>query len=279
MSIHWSRLEIGDITREVLRLAVLAFFLAMIVLPFAYIVSVSFRSPQEFFGSSVYLIPKNPTIDPWVDSFDTLADSLKNSALIATGTMILSLIITIPGAYVFGRKQFPGKTIGFYGIVTALMFPYIILIIPIADVWFAYNLHDTIPGMWIAYQTFVAPFAIWILRDFFEKLPMDLEEAAQVYGCTQWEAFYRVILPLSLPAIASVGFLSFLVGWNDYLFSSMLTTGSGVRPAVVNLFQTTTGTERNYWALVMAQTLIVGTPPAVLYMIARRHITNAFAVN
>jgi multiple sugar transport system permease protein len=202
MSIRRSRLEIGDITYEVLRLAVLAFFLAMIVFPFAYVVSVSFRSPQELFGSSVYLIPKNPTIEPWVNSFDELAGPLKNSALIATGTMILSLIITIPGAYVFGRKQFPGKNIGFYGIVTALMFPYIILIIPIADLWFALNLHDTIPGMWIAYQTFVAPFAIWILRDFFEKLPMDLEEAAQVYGCTQWEAFYRVILPLSLPASA-----------------------------------------------------------------------------
>lgn len=278
MSIYWSRLEIGDTTSEVLRLAVLAFFLAMIVFPFAYVVSVSFRSPQEFFSSSVYLIPKNPTIEPWVSSFDTLAGPLKNSALIATGTMIISLIITIPGAYVFGRKQFPGKTIGFYGIVTALMFPYIILIVPIADIWFAFGLHDTIPGMWIAYQTFVAPFAIWILRDFFEKLPTDLEEAAQVYGCSQWGAFYRVILPLSLPAIASVGFLSFLVGWNDYLFSSMLTTGSGVRPAVVRLFQTTTG-ERTYWALLMAQTLIVGTPPAVLYMIARRHITNAFAVN
>lgn len=278
MSIRRSRLEIGDITYEVLRLAVLAFFLAMIVFPFAYVVSVSFRSPQELFGSSVYLIPKNPTIEPWVNSFDELAGPLKNSALIATGTMILSLIITIPGAYVFGRKQFPGKNIGFYGIVTALMFPYIILIIPIADLWFALNLHDTIPGMWIAYQTFVAPFAIWILRDFFEKLPMDLEEAAQVYGCTQWEAFYRVILPLSLPAIASVGFLSFLVGWNDYLFSSLLTTGSGVQPAVVNLFKTTSS-ERNYWALVMAQTLIIGTPPAALYMVARRHITNAFAVN
>lgn len=279
MSVGSSGRHLDDVGFELLRLTVLAALLAVIVIPFIYVVSVSFRSPQEFFTGGIYLVPKNPTLEPWVSSFESLATPLKNSLLIASGTMIISLIITIPGAYVFGRKQFPGKRIGFYGIVVALMFPYIILVIPLADLWYSFQLHDTVPGMWIAYQTFVAPFAIWILRDFFEKLPTDLEEAARVYGCTQWQAFVRVILPLSAPAIAAVGFLAFLVGWNDYLFSSLLTTGSGVRPAIVVLFNTTTGGERNYWALIMAQTLIVGTPPAVLYMVARRHITNAFAVS
>lgn len=271
--------ELSDTAFEVLRLIILTSILAIIVLPVLYVISVSFRSPQEFFSSGVYLIPKEPTFQAWTDAIETLREPLMNSAQIATGTMILSLVITIPGAYVFGRKEFPGKRIGFYGIVSALMFPYIILIIPITDIWYDFNLHDTIPGMWLAYQTFVVPFAIWILRDFFEKLPEDLEEAAQVYGCTRIEAFYRVILPLSIPAIASVGFLAFLVGWNDYLFSSLLTTGAQVQPAIVTLFEITTGSERNYWALIMASTLLVGIPPAVLYMFARRHITNAFAVN
>ncbi|MEF8789994.1 MAG: carbohydrate ABC transporter permease [Haloarculaceae archaeon] len=278
MSVRSPGRHLDDIGFEVLRIAALAALLAVIVVPFVYVVSVSFRSPAEFFTAGIYLVPKEPTLEPWVSSFGSLAVPLKNSLLIASGTMIISLIITIPGAYVFGRKEFPGKRIGFYGIVVALMFPYIILVIPLADIWYDFQIHDTIPGMWIAYQTFVAPFAIWILRDFFEKLPTDLEEAARVYGCTQWGAFVRVILPLSAPAIAAVGFLAFLTGWNDYLFSSLLTTGSGVRPSIVVLFNTTTGGERNYWALIMAQTLIVGTPPAVLYMVARRHITNAFAV-
>jgi multiple sugar transport system permease protein len=278
MSVGPANRWLDDVAFELLRLAVLTLLLAVIVVPFVYVFSVSFRAPAEFFTQDIYLLPKEPTLEPWHESFRVLAEPLKNSLLIASGTMVIALIITIPGAYVFGRKEFPGKKIGFYGIVVALMFPYIILVIPLADIWYGFDIHDTIPGMWIAYQTFVAPFAIWILRDFFEKLPTDLEEAARVYGCTQWGAFRRVILPLSVPAIAAVGFLSFLTGWNDYLFSSMLTTGSGVRPSVVVLFNTTTGSERNYWALVMAQTLIVGTPPAVLYMVARRHITNAFAV-
>jgi len=215
MSVRSPGRHLDDIGFEVLRIAALAALLAVIVVPFVYVVSVSFRSPAEFFTAGIYLVPKEPTLEPWVSSFGSLAVPLKNSLLIASGTMIISLIITIPGAYVFGRKEFPGKRIGFYGIVVALMFPYIILVIPLADIWYDFQIHDTIPGMWIAYQTFVAPFAIWILRDFFEKLPTDLEEAARVYGCTQWGAFVRVILPLSAPAIAAVGFLAFLTGWNE----------------------------------------------------------------
>jgi multiple sugar transport system permease protein len=124
----------------------------------------------------------------------------------------------------------------------------------------------------------VTPFAIWILRDFFEKLPANLEEAAQVYGCSQFQAFYKVILPLSLPAVMATAFLAFLVGWNDFLFSNMLTTGTGPRPAVVSLYLQTVGGESRYWGLVMSQALVVGLPPTALYLVARRYLTESFAV-
>lgn len=270
-------LETDDIVYRTLLYVIIIVSVAMILLPFLYALSVSFRTRAEFFVDP-HWIPRDPTLEPWIRGFSELSRQLKNSALIATGTAILALIITIPGAYVFGRTDFPGKNFAFYAIVIALMFPYILLIIPIVDLWNDLGIYNTIPGLWIAYQVFVTPFAIWILRDYFEKLPRNLEEAAQVYGCTQFTAFVRVILPLSAPAIVAVGFIAFLVGWNDFLFSNLLTTGSGPRPAVVTLFVTTTGGERNYWALVMAQTLIIGTPPTILYMAARRYLENAFAV-
>lgn len=271
-----STFEIEDLTFDIVRHGLLVLLLAITVLPFLYAFSVSFRPPNEFFGPP-HWIPRNPTIEPWITSFSELRRPLMNSAMIASGTAVLSLLITIPGAYVFGRKEFPGKEVGFYLILIALLFPYILLIVPISDIWNDFGIYNTVPGLWLAYQVFVTPFAIWILRDFFEKLPANLEEAAQVYGCTQFSAFVRVILPLSMPAIVAVGFLSFLTGWNDFLFSNMLTTGTGPRPAVVTLFVTTTGGERNYWALVMAETLMIGAPPTVLYMVARRYLSDAFA--
>lgn len=264
---------------EVLRLLALAVVLGMIVPPLLFVLSVSFRPPTEFFGQSVYLIPKEPTLQAWRDAFGILKQPLINSFLIATGTALLALLISIPGAYVFARKEFPGRQTGFYLILVALVFPYILLIIPITNTWAEIGLYNTIPGIWIAYQVLIVPFAIWILRDFFEELPTNLEEAAQVYGCTQFSAFYRVILPLSAPAVAAVGFVAFIVGWNDFLFSNMLTTGTGPRPAVVALFLSTVGGETTNWGLLMAESLIIGTPPTVLYLLSRRYLSEALAVS
>lgn len=252
---------------------------ASILGPYLIVILTSFKTPQQIFASDA-LIPTQPTLDNWATAFANLQGALLNSLLIALGTTIIALVITIPGAYAFGRKDFPGKTLGFYGIVLALLFPYVVLVSPLSSLWLDLGLYNSVAGLWLAYQIFVAPFAIWILRDFFEKLPANLEESAQVYGCTQFTAFLRVILPLSAPAVAAVGFLSFLTAWNDFLFSSVLTSSQGPQPAVVVLYLSISGGsgERVFWGLLMAQTLIVGTPPLVLYLLARKRITNAFAV-
>jgi multiple sugar transport system permease protein len=271
--------EIGDVWTRFMTYVVLTFLVMVNLVPFLFIISVSFTPPEAFFGDPS-LVPANPTLEAWTKGFADLRDNLVNSAIIATGTAVISMAITIPGAYAFARKRFYGKKVGFYAIVVAMMFPYILLVIPVMDIWNSTGLYNTIPGMWIAYQIFVTPFAIWILRDFFQKLPKDLEEAAQVYGCTQFSAFIRVILPLAAPGIVAVGFLAFLTGWNDFLFSNLLTTGTGPVPAVPVLYGTIGGGsgERVYWGKLMAETLIIGAPPTVLYLFARNYLENAFAV-
>ena len=267
-----------DIVYHVSRYLILLTLLALVLVPILYIISVSFRAPAEFFGEP-HFIPKQPTLKAWEMAFNELRGPLINSTYIAVGTTIISLFIIIPGAYVFGRTEFPGKELAFYVILAAMLFPYILLIIPLTDLWYFMGIHNTIPGLWIAYQTFIVPFGIWILRDFFEKLPQNLEEAAQIYGCSKWSAFIRVVLPISFPAIAAVGFLSFFVAWNDFLFSSMLTTGQDVRPAVVSLYMILEGSERTYWAWTMAEALIIGAPPTVVYLFSRRYLAQAFEVS
>ena len=271
-------LDREDAAFALFKYVMLAFFAVVVALPLIFVVTVAFRPPPEFFGTDPHIIPQSPTLDAWIRAFENLRDNLINSAIIATGTTLLSMLICIPGAYVFGRQEFPGKEWGFRLIMIALLFPYILLIIPLTDTWYALDLYNTVPGLILAYQVFVTPFAIWILRDFFEELPANIEEAAQVYGCSQFQAFYKVILPLSLPAVMATGFLAFLVGWNDFLFSNMLTTGTGPRPAVVSLYLQTVGGESIYWGSVMSMALIVGLPPTILYLVARRYLTESFAV-
>ncbi|ELY92281.1 MULTISPECIES: carbohydrate ABC transporter permease [Natrialba] len=267
------------VTLKATAYGVVAFLVLANLVPFLFILSVSFMPPSEFF-TDPHLVPYEPTLEAWTSGFEELRGNLVNSFLIGAGTALLALAITIPGAYAFARKEFYGKTAGFYAIISAMMFPYILLVIPIMDLWTALGVYNTIFGMILAYQVFVTPFSIWILRDFFENLPTDIEEAAQVYGCTQFTAFVRVILPLAAPGIVAVGFLAFLTGWNDFLFANLLTTGTGPVPAVPVLYGTIGGGsgERVYWGKLMAETLIIGTPPTIIYLVARNYLESAFSV-
>jgi ABC-type glycerol-3-phosphate transport system permease component len=270
-----SRKRLSDLGFVLGKYLILTFFLFITIPPFIYVLSVSLRTPQAIW--EITLIPDNITFQNYANVLDEFSRPLVNSLLIATGTALISMVITIPSAYAIGRKQFPGRKAAFYIIILALLFPHILLIIPISDIWNTIGIYNTIPGLWLAYQPFVTPFSLWILRDFFENLPPGLEEAAQVYGCTEFTAFVRVILPISAPAVVAVGFLAFLAGWNDFLFANFLTSGTSVEPATVALFKNVAG-ELQFWESLTAQALVVGVPPAVLYIGARRYLAKAFAV-
>lgn len=278
-----TQLDLQDLTSDlgykVLFYATHIAFVLMIAVPILFTISASFRTLAEIWTTQVYLIPKNPTLESWVTGFEDIRGSLVNSLIIAVGTVIISCSAAIPGAYAFSRTDFPYQKPLFYFVVLSLLFPHVLLVIPIVDIWYDIGLYNTYWGVWLAQQSFVIPFSIWILRDFFQKMPDNIEEVAMVYGCTQWQAFARVVLPLAKPAIIAVLFLAFLSGWNDFIFSNMITDSGGPRPAVVQLYSTVSGGETTNWQLLMSESLIVGIPPVVLYLFARRYISEAFAVS
>lgn len=265
----------SDAFFQALKYLVLAFYFAMILIPFVFILSVGFLPKSELLGP-FHLIPQNPTLESYRFAIDSIGDNLINSFIAATGTAILTLVIAVTGGYVFARKEFPGKKVSFYAIITALMFPYVLMVVPITDIFYRVGLFNTFAGLILAFQLFVAPFALWVLRDFFEKLPPHLEEAAQVYGCSEFSAFVRVVLPLSRPALMSTGFIAFVIGWHEFLFSNMLTTYQGPRPATVQLYLDTVTGNITFWGVMMAETVLVAIPTAVLYFIARQSISETF---
>jgi multiple sugar transport system permease protein len=273
---HW---DVEDVVFQFAVYLLIAALCFVILVPLVIVVAASVTPTSELFANPAAILPQRPTFDTWVRGFTSLSEGLFHSFVISAGTAIIALVVTIPGAYVFGRKEFPGKGFVFYAIVLSLMFPTIVLIVPITSNWLSWGLYDTYPGMWIAFQIFVTPFAIWILRDYFSDLPENLEEAAQVYGCTEFGAFVRVILPIAKPALVAVGFLAFLNGWNEFLFASLLTTSSGVQPAIVSLYSTLHAGQGESipWTLMMAQAIMIGTPPAVLYFVAQRSLRGAFS--
>lgn len=264
-------------TQKVLTYGALAFVLALILIPYLYVIVTAFKPPGEIYETS--WIPSEISFEAWRDVFviNDFHVYLFNSLIAGIGSALLAVAISLPGAYIFARKEFPLRDPLFYMIVGTLIFPFILLIVPITITWIRLGLFDTFIGLWLAFQIFAVPYSMWILRGYFAQLPRYLEEAAMVYGCTQFQAFYKVMLPLAKPVIVSVLFLAFLQGWSDFLFSNMLTTGDGPRTASVAIYVSTAGGERVEWELLMVMTLITGIPPVILYMLAQRHLSKTFA--
>jgi len=271
-SLSLPRISGWNVLRNLAAIALGAFTL----LPLLYGFAVSIRPRSEVFGTP-HLIPKEPTIDPYIQVFDSIARNLIFSLFTAVGVSILVLGIAIPGAYAFARLEFPGRKKLFYMIVLIMLLPIVGLIIPILTLWHELGLYNSITGLWLGIVPGQIPVALWIFRDYFQKLPSNLEEAAMVYGTTQFEAFVRVVLPLAAPAMIAVGFLGFLWGWNAFLFPNLLTTSGGPRPAIVNLFNALSADSTQPWPFIMAMTFTIGLPPAVMYMASRRYLENALS--
>ena len=265
-------------TQRVLAYGGLVAVLLTVLIPYGYVAFTAFKPADEIFD--VRWFPKVWSLDAWryAIEFEQFHVYIYNSFIAGVGAAVLALCVAVPGAYVFGRKQFRGKDVMFYIIVMALLFPFVLLVVPFTILWVKIGLYDTMPGLWLAYQVFIIPFAIWILRAYFAELPPFLEECAMVYGCTAFKAFWRVMLPLAKPIITSLMFLAFLVGWNDFLFSNMLTTGEGPRTASVIIYVAAVGGERVEWDVLMVMTLMAGIPPVLLYVLAQGQFLKTFAV-
>jgi ABC-type glycerol-3-phosphate transport system permease component len=258
----------ATLSHRVLGYASLFGVLLLVLVPYGYIAFTAFKPPGEMF--EVRWLPETWSLEAWRYTIESVRFQryILNSLIAGLGAAILALCIAVPGAYVFGRKQFRGKDVVFYIITMALLFPFVLLVVPFTILWIKIGLYDTMPGLWIAYQVFIIPFAIWILRAYFAELPPFLEECAMIYGCTQFQAFYRIMLPLAKPIIVSLLFIAFLIGWSD----------EGPRTASVVLYVTAVGGERVEWEVLMVMTLMAGIPPVILYILAQRQLMKTFVI-
>lgn len=267
----------GDFDWWVLvRNSLIGIIAALTTLPLIYGFSFSIRPRSEMFGSP-HLIPNEPTFEWYIQVIEQIGPNLLFSLFTAVGVTILVLAIAIPGAYAFARLEFPGRQKLFYLIVLIMLLPIVGLIIPLLTLWHELGLYNTIIGIWLGIVPGQIPVALWIFRDYFQKLPPNIEEAAMVYGTTQFEAFVRVVLPLAAPAMIAVAFLGFLWGWNAFLFPNLLTTSEGPRPAIVVLFTALSEDATNPWPFIMAMTFTLGIPPAIMYMLSRRYLEDALS--
>lgn len=220
-------------TFEVMAIRVLrgfgfAFFLTIVIFPFYFMVVASLKSRAIFLQD-----PSNLAVDfsqglaeLFVGYVEVLVRFnfgryILNSTFVALATVVITLVIAVFGAYAVTRLRFQGRKLVSRAILLIYMFPAIVLVVPLYSVFTQLQLRDALLGLLIVYPAQTIPVALYMLRSYFQTLPKDLEEAGMIDGCNRFEVIWRITLPLSIPALASVGLYVFMIAWNEFLFAFM----------------------------------------------------------
>jgi alpha-glucoside transport system permease protein len=168
---------------------------------------------------NVFSKPSEVTLENYRNMFDNnaITHALWVTALVTIGATVLPVLVGSLAAYALAWIEFPGRDLLFVVIVGLLVVPLQMALIPIFSLYNRLNLFDTIPGLVLFHTAFALPFSIFLLRNFFAGIPKDLMEAARIDGASEWRLFFKVVLPLGLPAIAALGIFQVLFVWNDFL--------------------------------------------------------------
>jgi N,N'-diacetylchitobiose transport system permease protein len=213
------------------------------------------------------------TFDSYTRAFQQprFLGSLLNSVIVVTGTAVASLVIGFLAALALGRMRFRGRKALVILVITIQMVPIEGLIIPVYLMLNKYGLTDSAFGLTLAYLSFVLPFTVWMLRGFIAAVPVDLEEAALVDGCTRGQAFRKIVLPLAAPGLVATTVFAVIQAWNEYLFAYVLLKQNSKQTITVWLdtFITTKGVD---WGALMAASTVVALPIVVLFAIIQRKV-------
>ncbi len=246
--------------------------------PFFWALSSSLKSYGEIIATPATLLPVNPTLVNYQGVFSNsqFIDSLKNSALVAAAVTLLALAVGSFAAYALGRVRFRGRTVVLYLVLAMTMFPQISILSGLFSIVSNLGLYGSVGALIFTYPLITLPFTVWTLTSFFRGLPGELEQAAMVDGATTFQTFYRILLPLTAPALVTTGLLAFISAWNEYLFALTFTVvnpSAQTVPVAIALFGGTVSRQEPI-AEIMAASVVVTVPLIVLVLIFQRRIVD-----
>lgn len=247
----------------------------VMLLPFAYMVATALNPNTFVMPDPPTLFPEGATLDNFVRAWTQAGFQryVVNSVIVASGTLLLTFAVATPSAYAFARLDFPGKDLIFSAYLVTMMVPDMIALLPKFQVMRDFGLVNSWLALWIIYVSNAVAFNTFLLRGFFAKLPRDLEDATQIDGGGRWTIFWRILLPLSKPALAALGVFTFLGAWDDFWWARMLLQDDGLRtlPIGIQLFFNAHGTQ---WSVVFAATTIAVLPEIVVFVVLQRFFVS-----
>lgn len=234
----------------------------------------SFKTPTDASSSPPTLWPQPWSIENYAElaaNGEGLSRYVGNSLIVAGVSVVLTIVIATLGGYGFARFQFRGKNLVFLAVIAVLMVPHATLVLPLYFMFARAGMQDSLVAVGLVLTVFQLPFSIFLMRNSFEAIPAELEEAGKVDGASSFGVFLRISLPLVLPGIVTVALFAFLVSWNEFLVPLLMLNDGGNFTLSLMLVNIRTGAYGSIdWGLLQAGTTIAILPCLVLYLLLQR---------
>jgi ABC-type glycerol-3-phosphate transport system permease component len=259
-----------------LGLAILA-LLAFTAFPLAWMAATAFKPSQELLYWPPRFLPEEATLANIVRLIEQTRFLVyfRNSVFVASATVLLTLAVATPGAYSLTRFRFRGRETIAAIILFTYMFAPIMIIIPFYVMIRHLGIANTHLGLILAYTALSVPFALWMLRTFFQAIPLDLEEAALTDGASRWRAVVYVILPMALPGILATGIFTFILAWNDYIFVRILITSDELKTLPVGIADLYSSSVVD-WGMIMSSAVLVIVPVVIVFSYIQKFLVASW---
>lgn len=261
------------------RHALLLVFVAIAFWPVMDVISISLRPGDQLRTTELEFIPEDWTLDSYRQLLfeEPFLIWLGNSLLVSLAVTVTGVAIASIGGYAFSRFRFVGRQAMMISILTTQMFPATMLLLPLYLMIAKLGLINTFLGLGIFYLSTALPFCVWQMKGFYDTIPISLEEAARIDGCSRWTAFTKVILPLAVPGLVITALFSFMSAWSEYLVAAQVLqdTQMFTLPIGLKSYQSSMSTQ---WGLYAAASILVSIPVVIMFVTLSRYLVSGLTV-
>ncbi len=259
----------------------LAILFVFTALPMVWMVLTSIKSQFAAMQYPPQWWPAEPTLGNYTKLLDPSNPAGQefllyfwNSLYISVLTTVLGVVVAVPAAYAFSRFRFPGRTFFFFSVLLRNMFPAVVFLIPLFIMMRWLGLVGTHASVILTYLTFGLPLSIWLLKGFYDNIPIQLEQAARIDGATRFQAFLLIVMPLSTPGIIATSIFSFIGAWNEYIYAATFLNNKDrmTLPVGIQRYFAEFATD---WPGLMAATFLMSVPVVVLFLVLQKYFVRA----
>jgi len=254
-------------------------FVLVSLYPILRVLTISLRPGDNLLNESLRIIPKDATFENYVKLLTEkpFLIWIRNSGLVTLIVTILGVVLASFAGYSFSRFRFPGRKAGLLGLLVTQMFPATMLLLPLFIMISKLNLINSFLGLIIMYSASALPFCIWLMKGYYDTIPVSLEESAMMDGANKFFAFRKIILPLAAPALVITALFSFMTAWNEYVVAAQVLWYDDMFTIPLGL-KSLQGNMTTEWGMYAAGALLISIPVIILFLVLSKWLVSGLTL-